>query len=88
MSMAITFIEVLFWGNMNCEHEGRNAEDPYTVARREGWRYRWPHPRTISCACRPRHGNAIQCIVTESIHLIAVGRAGVQCYVCTDLQHS
>ena len=61
---------------MNCEHEGRNAEDPYTVALRERWHYRWPHPHTISYACTPRHGNAVQCTVTESIHLIVVGRAG------------
>ena len=29
---------------MNCEREGRNAEDPYADALWEGWLYRWPHP--------------------------------------------
>ena len=47
---------------VNCECEGRIAEDPYTVALWEGWRYRWPHPSCMHVILRC--GGAIQCTVT------------------------
>ena len=51
---------------MNCEHEGRNPEDPYTVALRKDDIIIGHVPCTISCACTLflRHGGAIQCTVT------------------------
>ena len=70
VSVAITFVEIcrtlLLGETVNCEREGRNAEDPYAVALWEGWCYRWPHPCAISCTCMLflACDGAIQCIVT------------------------
>ena len=53
---------------VNCECEGRNVEDPYTVALGEGWCYHWSHPsyHFMCVHIILRHGGGIQCTVPGS----------------------
>ena len=51
---------------VNCEHEGRNPEDPYTVTLRKDGVIVGHVPRTISCICTIflRQGGEIQGTIT------------------------
>ena len=54
---------------MNCEREGRSAEDPHPAASQEGW----PVALSLATSLIPfhvlflRHGGTIQCTVTGPI---------------------
>ena len=56
VSVAIMLIEMngtsLLGETVNCEHEGRNVEDSYTVSLWKDGVIVGHVPRIISCACR------------------------------------